>query len=567
VTVDRFGGVTSPITWKQRFQLIVGIFQDPLASERETLERAGYKTVKEDSLSTTVSQQTSTRTSGPDILDDAAALFWDNTIVSSVMGEDFIRNMMGDDYLMNTSGAGLVTLTISASVVIGITTVWSGPCAGCSIASTAGNAMVLAAFQWAGTTGMAKLINPVDGKATFTDFVTTVGSAGLFGGALGGIGKAFGLTGCFVAETKVSVSALPGECDSDSMPLSECAAGFENELASSLLCLTTASRTSTQVAIQNVPLGARIATKNPKPWEYDDSLPEPDELAWAKISFVVRRDDGTIVDTELLRPWSWVESQSILPGQSITVHMPELEIHGIATVTGLEPCPPLADGDGEFVTGRFITRQVASTTRIALEGGSVIEGTPIHPIWSFDRSDWVPLGELTVGEQLLGADGPVRIMATDVVNKTTQVYNLEIRGEHVYQIGDLEVLVHNVCNSTILGRNLAGGFSWFAQKMRSDGYAAGHIVPARGFRRWFGTPLYNPAVTAACDAARKTLARVGIDINSRLNGFWTNSARHLGSHTDKYLLEMGRRLQGLTDVGEVLKQLDTLKAMLFAGKF
>jgi hypothetical protein len=166
-------------------------------------------------------------------------------------------------------------------------------------------------------------------------------------------------------------------------------------------------------------------------------------LSWAKISFVVRRDDGIIVDTELLRPWSWVESLSLQPGHSINIHVPELQVHGIATVTGLETCPPLADGDGEVVTGRYITRKVAATTRITLEGGSVVEGTPIHPIWSVDREDWVPLGELTVGEQLLGRDGPVKIIASEVVHKPTRVYNLEVNGEHVYQIGDLRVLVHN----------------------------------------------------------------------------------------------------------------------------
>ena len=142
--------------------------------------------------------------------------------------------------------------------------------------------------------------------------------------------------------------------------------------------------------------------------------------------------------------WAGARSELVPPYfDSIAIHVPELEVHGTATVTGLEPCPALADGEGEVVTGRYVTRKVVATTRITLEGGSVVGGTAIHPIWSVDRSDWVPLGELTVGEQLLGRDGPVRIAASAVVHQPTRVYNLEVNGEHVYQIGDLELLAHN----------------------------------------------------------------------------------------------------------------------------
>ncbi len=37
------------------------------------------------------------------------------------------------------------------------------------------------------------------------------------------------------------------------------------------------------IPIEQVPLGARVPTKNPKPWEYDDSLPEPDQSTWARF--------------------------------------------------------------------------------------------------------------------------------------------------------------------------------------------------------------------------------------------------------------------------------------------
>ena len=121
-----------------------------------------------------------------------------------------------------------------------------------------------------------------------------------------------------------------------------------------------------QVPIEQVPLGARVPTKNPKPWEYDDSLPDPVQADWAKISITMRRTDG-----------------------------------------------------------------------------GIIEGTPIHPIWSVDRNDWVPLGELTEGESLQAADGLATVLSILVTNDSKPVYNIEVHGEHVYQAGELELLVHN----------------------------------------------------------------------------------------------------------------------------
>lgn len=145
--------------------------------------------------------------------------------------------------------------------------------------------------------------------------------------------------------------------------------------------------------------------------------------------------------------------------------------------------------------------------------------------------------------------------------KSTSVYNLETRGEHVYQIGDLNILVHNACsNSYLLGKAMAGSAA-VAKFIRSMGYAAGHIVPARGFSR------PNPLVNQACINARAALKAANININGIFNGFWTKSSRHLGSHTDEFLLEMGSRLKGLTDRTEVLKKLMSLKDDLFAGKF
>jgi hypothetical protein len=36
-------------------------------------------------------------------------------------------------------------------------------------------------------------------------------------------------------------------------------------------------------------------------------------------------------------------------------NLPELEVSGLALVTAIDDCPPIADGEGSVVTARFVT--------------------------------------------------------------------------------------------------------------------------------------------------------------------------------------------------------------------
>ena len=260
------------------------------------------------------------------------------------------------------------------------------------------------------------------------------------------------LGGCFVSGTLVTLSAIPRDealesaiWNGDELVYEELnwvsRSGSSTEVA-----LPVTSR-SLQVAIEEVPIGARVPTKNPKPWEYDDSLPDPVQDTWIKLSITVERTDGGVVDAELIRPRTWVESNGIRAGQLLPLNIAELQVAGFAHVTAIEPCPLIADGEGSVITGRFITRQVDAIARVEIlsADGSieVLEGTTIHPIWSLDRNDWVPLGELEQGEQLSGQAGSVTTLSLTILNRPTAVYNVEVHGEHVYEVGKLALLVHN----------------------------------------------------------------------------------------------------------------------------
>jgi hypothetical protein len=197
-----------------------------------------------------------------------------------------------------------------------------------------------------------------------------------------------------------------------------------------------------------VPIGSRVPTKNPNRFEVDPQ-PEPDHATWAKVSITVERSDGGIVDAQIIRPRSWILESGLCAGRMLPLNLPELEASGLALVTAIDDCPPIAGGEGSVVTARFVTREVHVVASVDVLGadGTVetITGTTIHPVWSVDRQEWVPLSELAEGETLKGLDGLAVVLGVSLSRVSQPVYNIEVHGEHVYQVGELGVLVHNTC--------------------------------------------------------------------------------------------------------------------------
>lgn len=248
--------------------------------------------------------------------------------------------------------------------------------------------------------------------------------------------------GCFVAGTPVLLSAVPGAVmpSRSATVAAQHVAGDEGDAQA----ITVAEDASCVWAIEDVPLGARVESKNPRPWDYDHSLPQPEAESWAKVSLHVVRGDGAVVDLELLRPNDWLHHYGLVVGRSISFVMPELEINGAATVTGIEACPPLSTGPGSVVTGRFVTYNARSLVRVEFDGGAELIGTSSHPVWSLDRRDWVGLGDLQQHERVAARHGAAVVTSLDSIQQLDTVYNIEVHGEHVYEVTELGVLVHNV---------------------------------------------------------------------------------------------------------------------------
>ena len=145
------------------------------------------------------------------------------------------------------------------------------------------------------------------------------------------------------------------------------------------------------IPIEQVAIGSRVPTKNPRRWEYDFALPEPNESTWKRFSLTARDDEGAIVEAEFIRPDWWIEENGIAAGELMPLAIEELGLSGYATIQTVEDCGPIARGDGSVVTGRFTTSRINVIVRLTVAGPDgtveVLEGTNVHPIWSVDRND------------------------------------------------------------------------------------------------------------------------------------------------------------------------------------
>jgi len=255
------------------------------------------------------------------------------------------------------------------------------------------------------------------------------------------------------------------------------------------------------IPIEQVAIGSRVPTKNPRRWEYDFALPEPNESTWKRFSLTARDDEGAIVEAEFIRPDWWIEGNGIAAGELMPLAIEELGLSGYATIQTVEDCGPIARGDGSVITGRFSTSRVNVIVRLTVAGPDgtteVLEGTTVHPIWSVDRNDWIQLSELQEGERLQATDGIATVVSIAIVSTNVPVYNIEVHGEHVYQVGELGVLVHNACphidgGIANVGNVLDGAIAFLKPGYRDMG--RGRFLSADGLRqiRW-GAHELNPA--------------------------------------------------------------------------
>lgn len=101
-----------------------------------------------------------------------------------------------------------------------------------------------------------------------------------------------------------------------------------------------------------------------------------------------------------------------------------------------------------------------------------ITGTSQHPVWSVDRNNWIGVGELAEGERVAAQDGAVLVTRVEQLPDTSTVYNIEVAGEYVYQVGELGILVHNACGAT-------GTYAGLREIVKGSGLQVHHLIEKR----------------------------------------------------------------------------------------
>lgn len=161
-------------------------------------------------------------------------------------------------------------------------------------------------------------------------------------------------------------------------------------------------------------------------------------------------DDGYRVKVGMLRSLEWLEEAGITEvGDVVEMDLEEMGVEGDFQVMAIDPCPVIEEGPGRLVVGVHELK--------LQEVEQPIEVTPGHTFWSPDRGeggDWLPAGELQVGQRVL-VHGGCAVVEGWQKKGEEGVCNIEVEGAHCYRVGVDGVLVHNAsCPSITTYRSL-----------------------------------------------------------------------------------------------------------------
>jgi hypothetical protein len=196
--------------------------------------------------------------------------------------------------------------------------------------------------------------------------------------------------------------------------------------------------------IETIRVGQRVLGTNPNRDEVEP-FEEPDPKTWRTIEVEQIKPSGKRLYATLLRPREWIEEKLDPETNTIDLDLPELGAEGPAQVLRIGPCPPIAAGAGHIVTATFKHEPDGELLTLTI-GDDDIGCTANHPFWSEDRQAFVEAGQLHVGERVrTRLDEVAAVVAIKPRPPTAWVYNLEVQGEHVYEVGPNGILVHNKC--------------------------------------------------------------------------------------------------------------------------
>ena len=177
--------------------------------------------------------------------------------------------------------------------------------------------------------------------------------------------------------------------------------------------------------------------------EPDQTQVDPETWRVVSLRMLDDRHPGSYYEMDLLQPPGWIARNNAAAGRWIDLSLPELQISGMAQVTGIGQCPPIESGYGRVVLGTF-TSVSSNVYELKLSGRDETIGVTYgHPIWSLDRGDWIAAGALRPGERLATAAGAAVVESVIAQPGERRVYNLSVEGDRRYLVGSVAVLAHN----------------------------------------------------------------------------------------------------------------------------
>ena len=241
------------------------------------------------------------------------------------------------------------------------------------------------------------------------------------------------------------------------------------------LCASEASVELRTGSISEIRIGYRVPGTNP---EGNDGRDESVFVNEKHVVYTLRvpKADGTFCTAKLLRSENWLyeaptrfvslfdghvfneidaalAEMTLLPSNfyrdfeiEVWIDLADQGCVGWSKIVEIDDAFKYAPGEGNLVTGTF-EHVAQDVIDLQIEGQEKPIGcTPTHPIWSVDREEFVPAGELVEGERVRVLNGDTKRVVQKLPRPGPElVYNLEVFGEHVYHVTSDGVLVHNDC--------------------------------------------------------------------------------------------------------------------------
>lgn len=205
-----------------------------------------------------------------------------------------------------------------------------------------------------------------------------------------------------------------------------------------------------------------------------------------------------------------------------------------------------ADGTTETIT-------TTAEHPFLVASGEELRGRPAVGDWPAGATDapatgrWTEARHLRLGDTFVTRTGrSATVTGLTLRLERLRVYNLEVAGTHTYAVGQDGACVHNSCSK--LARNLAKYV-----RAREIGEQAAHIIP-KGMR--FG----QRGILA--NRLRARLHSFGIGIDDWVNGFWSASPNHGGTHTLEFLGWLERETRYIRSAEEMSDYLRRLGRFL-----